>query len=177
VKRSLVLAVALVVASTSGCNSLADINAPLDKDPEGTVPVGDAGGSGVSVDRFLGTWRSTTGTQSLSNCSFAGTASNVSLALVLGATDQPGVIEWGPEAAPGCRLQSSVQGDTATLVPEQGCKLTFTDGQVHTYEYAAPTTFTLTATGQANVRISAAVLFQPSGEICNFQESAVYSKQ
>ncbi len=142
---------------------------------------GDGGGGGGDVpdkvERFLGTWTTSTATQTL-NCAAARTQKDITISLEVkkGTTSD---ILANNTLAPSCVLRANVVGDTATFVDGQTCKATFPDGSTDTYTYAGTSTFKLTLAdgAQATMTLNATISNSPSGATCTFAESAPYTKR
>lgn len=176
--RPLALAPLLVVA-------LASLGACVGEDP---APVsgptstpdndgdGDAGGAAVDLDRFTGTWSTTSATQTLAGCRAAGTRPGVSVTFTVtkGAASD---LVLTNVLVPSCPFKAKVSGDVATLEPGQACVLA-TQGGTDSYAYA-PTSKIELATGdqQATIQFEATITSSAGGGSCTFTEVGIYTKQ
>lgn len=161
------------VPAVSGC---------VGDDPPGAATADggntDGGGSNAAdVERFLGTWATSTGKQTLSNCPVAGTQNNVSVTLTVtkGASSD---LVFTNSLAPSCALSANVVGDTATLVDGQTCVASFPN-EVDTYTYSDKSTFKITsAEGTSAInQLVATVSSNVSSQACDFTEIDPYTKR
>ncbi len=154
-----------------GCNEVAGI-----KDP-----VSDEGGAGpaAGIDRFYGTWSSSNGSYTVSNCSKATTASNQKAQVVLAKTQEfPLVV-----IIEGCSLATTVAGDVASLNDGQRCvAMGDATNNTVTLNYG-PSTFSLEpgSSTQATESLTAKlVISNPTTgatiETCDYEEAATFTK-
>lgn len=103
-----VLAIAL---GSAGCNAIAGINEPFDRD---AATGGNNGGSGTDVSAFVATWIC----QEHQTITINGKPTNASandVAVVITANAN------GIQAGQSCPISFTVSGTTATLEPGQSC--------------------------------------------------------
>jgi hypothetical protein len=162
----------LVFGTMLSCNSIAGINDPKDQAPGSSGGTsGTSGTTGDPVDRFLGRWTTPAANQQITGCNIRPNPSGPGTLDVLRG-DQSGTIVVGP-----CGIVAAVVGDVATAFDNQSCSDSAQDGSTVTSSYVVPTTFTLTSSTQANVVITYAAVFSPSGVTCGVQETGTFTKQ
>jgi hypothetical protein len=147
-----------------------------DPGPTTTPPAGTDGGTAANVDAFLGTWSTSTATQTLADCPIAKTTNNlmVSFEVKRGTTSD---ILLNHVAAPTCILSGKISGETATL-DAQVCTFTFAGGEENTYTYPKDTnTFVLGSGGTAATITIKAKLTSNVGPPCDFTETGTYVKR
>ncbi|CAN5924795.1 hypothetical protein BH11MYX4_BH11MYX4_53800 [soil metagenome] len=153
----------LVLLTAFGCNEIAGI-----KDPVGSV----------SPDAFVGTWTSNDRAVTLLDCASAGSASSLAGSLVVakGTSAALDFIVGG-----GCHLNASIDGETARLLPGQGCVFAAqgtAPAQTLLYDVS---TFQLQSgsSTRASVHLTGEIRFEPVGapqEICVYDEVGTYTK-
>ena len=178
--RRLLLGCALALAIACGCNTIVGIHDPVDGTPSSSSggPQPEGGTPVAGVDRFIATWTTTNATQSLTGCPDMGTLTGQKGAIAfVSGTD--GHIAGVPGAAGACRIEASVNGDTATIIEGQGCTFMLDQGGTATYAYDTGSTFQLldAAGTTATAHFVATVTIAPSGEVCQYEEMSPYTKQ
>jgi hypothetical protein len=112
---------------------------------------GAAGGvvdAGVDVSRFLGTWRTSTGTTALSGCSNGLTyppKNGVTVIIVVARGTSSDLLMTDPN---GCSLKANVTGSNAVVVSGQVCTNT-SAGTTETDTFLTGSTFFVAANGTA----------------------------
>ena len=168
---------ALVVASAFGCNQIASIHDPVDKAAGSPDDVDAADG----LDKFVGKWATAGSVLTLSNCT-SPPASRVLRSdpstLLLSRTASGTIVALVEGVLPACRIETSVSGNVASVLPDQICTFTGTVRSVR-YTYSASTTFTISATDatMATLHFAATVFISPPGEQCSSDELDVFTKQ
>jgi hypothetical protein len=180
---------AFVIASAAACNAIAGIHDPVGGDPAAPpvtpgTPDPDGGDGSTSsggtpgADRFLGTWNSPASTLTLSNCTANGLNGPQTAPRGVVVTKGPSGLVFTPVDGATCRLNASVNGDTATLLAGQSCSFDFSD-ETDSYDYDATSTFKLGAGNQAQMHITARIEIDSvdGSAVCNFEENGTYTKQ
>lgn len=166
----------MTLASGVGCNAIAGIHEPLD--PASEAGAGTSGGT-ANIDLFVGTWVTSTATQTVDGCPQAVSGTRAITLTIEKTGTSPGEITASNDIAPGCFLVLNVSGDTATLAPGQTC--TFTGGgDTLTYSYASAGTFSVasgTSGLEGSEHLIATYTSAVGGFTCNFDELAVFAKQ
>jgi hypothetical protein len=126
-----------------------------------------------ATDTFLGTWKTTTGTQTLTGCALAQTNKNVAVTMTV-TKGGAGDIVMTNTLAPTCSLHADVSGTEARLAAGQTCISPTKDS----YTYATTSTFAITAqsSNEGIVKLDATVTFA-NGMVCTFSESDPYAKE
>jgi hypothetical protein len=141
--------------------------------PDNT-PSSDAGAEAAAepIERFLGTWTTSTASQALSNCAGAGTQQNISITLAVTKGSTSDIVATN-SLAPNCSFDGDIAGDTATF---RARTCTQTTDAVYTYSYSAANTFKLTDSTHAVMEIKATIT-NNLGQSCDFTEIAPYAKR
>lgn len=147
-----------------------------------STPADAGAGAHASVDAFLGTWKTSTAVQTLSNCSPDQPGQPVTNGIAItydvarGSTSD---LVLTNNIAAGCVLSANVAGSTATFTDG----LTCTDpksGTIYTYDKSS--TFALGSDGKtAALTVKAHFVIgasgNPAGESCDFTETDPLAKQ
>lgn len=172
----LALAIIASLAALGACigKDPATVSAPAEV-PNDDAPA-DSGAAASDLDRFTGTWSTTSATQTLAGCRSAGTRPGVGVTFTVtrGAASD---LVLTNVLVPTCPFKATVSGDVATLDPGQTCALA-QQGATDTYAYA-PTSKIELATGdqQATIQFEATITSSAGGGSCTFTEVGIYEKQ
>jgi hypothetical protein len=176
--RSALAAFVLVACASSGCNTIAGINDPVDppasSGSSGSSGAVDGGGATSDADRFVGTWRNTK--QVTAVCGNAPQLSpqpDVPFRFQIAKSDSGIVITLA--SFPDCSLAFTVSGDVATAVAGQQCTFRLTN-ETDRYAYLPSSTFTLKTATTAELYI-AANAGQVGGPTCSYEEASDYERE
>jgi hypothetical protein len=142
----------------------------------GTPGTPDAGTTPSKTKRFVGTWSTPNGTQSVSDCGLVipPDTGPFTLTLTEGATSDLVVTN---SIAVNCALKLAVDGDAAKLAGAQACQAVFQEG-TDTYTYAPTTGFILGPDGLHGTMTYDATVTSTGGPgSCTFKQTAAFTKQ
>ncbi|MFO0737166.1 MAG: hypothetical protein U0270_14855 [Labilithrix sp.] len=130
-------------------------------------------------DAFLGTWTTTTGTQSVIDCQFASKKENLSITYTVAKTDGAD-LQLTSSADANCTLKAKVVGQRATVLENQTC-VRKEDRYEDTYKFATTSVLDMPQAGTGTIKLEAT--FKRSldgldtGFECGFTEEAPIKKQ
>lgn len=152
----------LALVSSSGCNAIVGIREPLDeKSTPGTPGTPD-------TSAFIGRWTST-GKQHYERCTSPEDAYSEDASELVVAAGTTSTLTF---TFAGCMVEASVEGDTATVRPNQSCNF----GSL-VIAYYPNASFTLKSDGTASLRSTGKATFPESpGYSCEFRSENVYTK-
>ena len=179
-----------------GCSAIlgiGDLPAPADGGPGGASSSGSGGpgdgsgsssgsgatdGGGPDVSGFLGTWQTTGGTQTLSNCTNASNdgvtqiPTTIALMITTGTTSDLVGTYTGPGSS-GCVIAMNVSGQVATGVVGQTCTQV-AQGQT---DVVRLDTYTFTISGNTAHEVGTATeMDQAATNFCDVAGDATYAK-
>lgn len=142
---------------------------------------GDEADNGSAA--FAGTWKTTTGTQEVTECLFAANKPNVALTWIVSKSpDATADIVLKNEAVADCILKAKITDKKATLVSGNTCKTSFDAKFDSRYTYLPESTFELGPDGKTatfKLLASGDLLTkdgQGTGYTCAFNETAPLTK-
>src|SRR4051794_29077918 len=124
----------LGIAATSlfGCNSIAGINAPYDRN--GAAPATAGTGGPVDATTFEGTWTSAKGSLTLNCVGYPPKTLDDMGTVVISKGTMSDIVA----VSDGCELAANVAGNTATILPGQSCS-GMGDGETDDFSYNSGT--------------------------------------
>ncbi len=131
-------------------------------------------------EAFVGTWATTTGTQSIIDCQFATKKENLAITYTV-TKGQGADLALVSSQAADCSLKANVIGTRATVLENQTCVRT--DGQFKdTYTYATTSVIDMPASGGATIKLEATFKRATlegldTGYECGFTELAPITKK
>ena len=137
----------------------------------------DAENPGVA---FIGTWSTTTGTQSIIDCQFATKKENLSITYTVAKGDGADV-QVTSSLATDCTLKANIVGTRATVLENQSCVRS--DGQFKdTYRYATTSVLDMPQSGAGTMKLEATFRRAladgtDTGFECGFTEEAPITKK
>ncbi|MBX3230598.1 MAG: hypothetical protein KIT84_00160 [Labilithrix sp.] len=147
---------------------------------------GDDGDENPAATAFIGTWTTTTATQTVSECLIAdqiGDKQNVALTwTVAKSPDASADVVLTSNSLADCTLKAKVADKKATLVSGNTCKVAFNDKYDHAYTFSGASTFELGPDGKTATFNLQATFDEreksgsPTGYTCAFTENAPLTK-
>lgn len=129
---------------------------------------------------FIGTWTTTTGTQSIIDCQFAAKKENLAISYTVSKGDGSD-LKFTSSAAADCTLKANVVGTRATVLENQMCTRASDDGKYKdTYRYA--TTSVMDMSSAATMKLEATFRRAladgtDTGFECGFTEESPITRQ